>query len=785
MYGVIPIKVIDPDTIIKPRISAPDVFIPDESAVVQVKEENGRPMTYTLAIVDEGLLDLTGFKTPDPWEHFYTREALGVKTWDLFDFVAGAYGGTLEKMLAVGGDSAQTKREEQKANRFPPMVRFLGPFDLKKGEIKSHEIDIPQYVGSVRIMVVAGYEKSFGFDQKTSFVRKPLMVLGTLPRVLGPEEEVELPVSVFALEKDVKNVSVSVTCGNDLLSVDGPSVKDISFSEPGDDVVYFRLRAGTGLGVASVMIKATSNGEEAGQSIELDIRMPGAPVAEITDGIINPNETWEQDIAFIGMEGTNQALLEVSRIPPLNLGSRVQFLIQYPHGCVEQVTSSVFPQVYLDRLVELSRDKEDEIQRNIKAGIERLRYFQTAEGGFAYWPGSGDADEWASTYAGHFLIEAQKAGYLVPSDMLDQWKRFQRDRARSWVTGTTARSELIQAYRLYSLSLANASELGAMNRLREMRDNSTASRWMLSAAYQLAGQGEAALELTKSAGLNVEEYRELSNTYGSDLRDRAMILEALSLMGRMEEAGPLAQEISKELGSGKWLSTQTTAYSLIAMARYAGITKDVKEMRFDFTWGGGKKDSIASQTPVYQEVLDTGEKTSGKIKILNKGESVIYPRVIVHGVPPLGSEKSAENGLKISVRYMKVDGEPIDPVSLDQGTDFVAEVSVQNTGRRGIYEEVALTHLFPSGWEIHNTRMDLTGDTKTREFDYQDIRDDRIYTYFDIRQAGEKRFRVLLNASYLGKFYLPMIHAEAMYDEDINALVPGQWITIKRPGIDQ
>lgn len=783
MYGVIPVKVTDPDTKISPVISAPDVLVPEDTALIEVKEETGMAMTYTLAIVDEGLLDITRFRTPDPWGYFYRREALGVKTWDLFDFVAGAYGGTLERMLAVGGDDAADKMEDKKANRFPPMVRFLGPFDLEPGKTNTHEVDIPQYVGSVRIMAVAGKGRAFGFDYRTAFVRKPLMVLGTLPRVLGPEEEVELPVSVFALEENIKDVSVSVIC-SDLLSVEGASTKQISFSEPGDDMVSFRFKAGNKTGIATVKLTAEGNGEKAEQSIELDIRNPGAKVADIYGDAITPNESWQQDIVFPGTAGTNEVLLEVSRIPPLNLGKRLGFLISYPHGCVEQTTSSVFPQLYLNKLVELSPAKGDEIQHNIKAGIERLRMFQTFDGGFSYWPGSGQTDDWASNYAGHFLVEAERAGYYVPPNMLEQWKKYQRKRARVGTRETFTKSELNQAYRLYTLALANAPELGAMNRLRERNDIPVTARWRLAAAYQLAGQSEAARDLTKGAKIEVKPYRELSNTYGSDMRDKAMILESLSLMNWMREAAPLISEISDELSSNKWLSTQTTAYSLIAMARYAGVTGDKKEMMFDFSWNRSKTVSISSSSLITQMELPVEDMVSGKIVIENRSETIIHPRVIVHGTPPIGEEKSVSNGITMDVNYFDLKGYEIDPARLDQGTDFIAEVSLRNVGGSGVYEEVALTNIFPSGWEIHNERMNTEGPMSSQEFDYQDIRDDRVYTYFDIKPGYQKRFRVQLNASYLGRFYLPMIRVEAMYDETINARIKGRWITVERPGVE-
>ena len=204
---------VNPQTRLQPVLEVPEVMAPLAASTVTVREATGRPMAYTLAVVDEGLLGLTRFETPNPWDHFYAREALAVRTWDLYDDVLGAYGAAMERMLAIGGDEAAVSAQGRRANRFPPMVRFLGPFRLAAKAAGTHRIEIPQYVGAVRVMVVAGRDGAFGAAEKSAFVRRPLMLLATLPRVLGPEESVALPVSVFALEPKVKDVAL---VGHDL-----------------------------------------------------------------------------------------------------------------------------------------------------------------------------------------------------------------------------------------------------------------------------------------------------------------------------------------------------------------------------------------------------------------------------------------------------------------------------------------------------------------------------------------------------------------------------------------
>jgi uncharacterized protein YfaS (alpha-2-macroglobulin family) len=788
MYGVIPIKVVDPETRLSPTLECADVFKPEEIARLTVREQSGRAMTYTVAIVDEGLLGLTRFATPDPWDHFFRREALGVKTWDLYDQVAGAYGATLDRILSIGGDEEGGESGQKRANRFPPMVRFLGPFELKKGKKAVHEVDIPQYLGAVRVMVVGGQDGAFGSTDKSVFVRKPLMALGTLPRVLGPDEQVKLPVSVFVMEDKVKNVTVEVRSRGPI-EVAGAAQKKLTFSEPGDELVGFDLVTQSVIGVATVEIEAWGGGERIVQTIEIDIRMPSLQVVDVIGAAVAAGKSWSTTATAPGIAGTNQAQLEVSQVPPIDLGRRLEFLIRYPHGCVEQTTSSVFPQLYLKQLIKLSPDTEAKIEENVRAGIERLKTFQTSDGGFAYWPlatggiwvDNNRADEWGSSYAGHFLLEAKRAGYLVPAGILDQWQSYQRGRASSWVVGGN-RSELNQAYRLYTLALAGAADLGAMNRLRESHEVSVPARWRLAASYQLAGQPETAETLTRNLPMAIKPYRELSGTYGSDVRDKAMVLETLLLMDRPDQAKPLADDISAALSDKRWMSTQTTAYALIAMARLAGLGSDDDQMSFSYSWAGSDTERVTGDLPLLTITLPIGDETQVPIKLDNTGRGMIFPRLVLSGVPPVGFEQPAANDMTIDVQYQTLDGGQLDPSIIEQGTDFKVLVSVQNTGKRGAYEEIALSHLFASGWEIHNQRLDPSGHLSAADVDFQDIRDDRIYTYFDLQPGETKQIEVSLNASYVGRFYQPLIEVEAMYDATINAREVGRWVRVVKPG---
>jgi uncharacterized protein YfaS (alpha-2-macroglobulin family) len=779
LYGVIPLMVEDPKTRLYPVISSPDVIHPNEPFTIHVSEQNGEEMSYTLAIVDDGLLDLTHFKTPNPWDHFFKRQALGIRTWDVYNFVMGAYGGKIEQIFAIGGDEeAPQSTTDAKANRFKPIVKFAGPFTLKAGKKAAHQFTLNDYVGSVRTMVIAGTAHAYGAAEKTMPVRSPLMVQATLPRVVGPNETVLLPVTIFAMEDHVKNVKVELLT-NDIFEVLGEPVSNITFHKPGDNMAYFEIRTKKKLGYGNVKIKATSGNEKAESVTEIEVRASNPAVVTSEEKIISGNQSATLTLNLPGMEGTNTAEVEVSSIPPLNLGERLNYLLTYPHGCLEQTTSGAFPQLYLADVIDLSEAKKKQAENNIKSALNRLKFFITVYGNFSYWPGGmGYSCDWTNNYAGHFMIEAERKGYHVPEAMKANWIAAQQKAAKEWLPETNSRykisqSDFVQAYRLYVLALAKKPELGAMNRLKERNAISQQAKWMLAGAYLLAGQPETAKNIIYNLPISVAAYDGASETYGSHTRDEAIILELLTLLNDKENAFLLAKRISETLNSHTWMSTQTTAYCLLGLSKYAITTKG--ELNFSYTGKNRKAAQVKSEKTVWSADLEAQTGTQTSVKVDNHSASVIFVRLSAKGFPEASKEAAAQNNLRLSVRYFDADGNAVNVKNLKQGTDFSAEVQVTNPGMRGHYTNMALTQIFPSGWEITENR--LSDEQKNSGVTYMDIRDDRILAYFDL--ANTLVIRVKLHAAYKGTFYLPAVACEAMYDHSISANTTGQWVTVE------
>lgn len=779
MYGVIPIRIEDKNSVLKPVIQMPDLIEPETNSYISVKEANNKNMTYVIALVDEGLLDITHFKTPDPHAAFFAKEALGVKSWDVYDDVIGAWGTEFARMLTIGGDEeAGMQTKTRKANRFKPVVKFMGPFQLKGGTA-THRFKLPQYMGSIRAMIVASGDNGYGNAQKEIKVKKPLMIQATLPRVLGPMEEINIPVNVFVTEPGIKDVEISLE-SNDKMEAAGK--QHVRFSQTGEQLVYFKAKVKDLTGIGKIKIKATSGKNIDVSEIEFDIRNANSPITSITPAVLNAGASFSQTIEMIGKDNQSKAVIEISSIPAINLQKRLSFLIDYPHGCIEQITSTAFPQLFLNQLIYLNEKSKINVDGNIRSSIQRIANYQTVDGGFSYWPGGNIADEWGTSYAGHYLLSALSKGYNVSASLMQQWKQYQRQKSLNWNVTEQPRigSDLSQAYRLYLLALAKSPELGAMNRLKEYKFLSARAKWRLAAAYQLAGQTQTALNLISGLPANFSNDSHPGITYGSELRDEAMVLETLALLNRKREAQILLQSVAAKLAQDQWYSTQTTAYALLAIAKYAGQNPTGEKIKVSGQIQA-KKLEINSKFPVSQTLVDF-QNGKATIKLTNNGNNVLYIRIINEGIPVATKPAPIANHpeiLQVKVEYLSLQGQPLDIAKLKQGMDFVSKVTIKNPGKRGDYDHLVLSQIFPGGWEILNTRLyNIEGAFKSSPYDYLDIKDDKVYYYFGLHPNQSATYYVQLNAAYIGKYFWPGVYCEAMYDNSINGGLAGKWVEV-------
>jgi len=401
-----------------------------------------------------------------------------------------------------------------------------------------------------------------------------------------------------------------------------------------------------------------------------------------------------------------------------------------------------------------------------------LNGFQLVNGGFSYWQGNNTPDDWSTSYVGHFMLEAEKKGYVLPLVFKQKWIQYQQQAAKQWRFANTYRNDIAQAYRLYTLALAGKADMSSMNRLRETVGISNEAKIRLAACYALAGQktiGQNMLNLSQIVS------KEKTNHYfGSLERNQAMALETLILLGQKGKALQMAEKIAKSLASNEWMSTQTTAYCLVAMSKF-GVQNNPKGMQIILTTKGKSQDLNTNKSIIQQKLaLSNGQN---QITVQNKESNALFVRILTSGVLPVGQEKAMQSKINASVIYKSRNNQILDVSKITQSTTFYAEITLKNETSESV-ENIALTQILPSGFEIVNARYTDFGGESQNKADHIDIRDDRSNFYFSMKPQEVKVFKVVINASYLGTYYLPGLQAEAMYDHTFVARTKGQWIEI-------
>ena len=732
MYGVQRILVDNPDSKLEPVVSLPKVIRPEEKFTVKVSEKSGKPMTYTLAIVDEGLLDLTAFKTPDPWSQMYKPEALGVKTWDLFDSVIGARNGKFASVAAIGGDE-EAMVSARKDNRFNPVVLYVAPRTLNKGTDKL-ELQLPMYVGSVRVMVIAGHDGAYGSTDSTVPVQSPLMVIPTLPRALGSNEEVTLPVNVFAMDQDLKEATVEVKVEGPVALV-GASSQKVAFESTGDKLIHFALKAAEGEGVARITVNAKGGGHKTSETVALTVSNPNPEVTKVQKFML------AKGASATVSEGS---LLQLAGFPALDAHQMFADMKNYQYNCSEQLSAKGL--TYLHLLPMLSEKDAAEAKELIPSVISALYARQNSDGGFSYW-GGGSSSTWVSSMAGQFLSEASKAGFKVENGVLKAWKGYQDKMSKAFrIAGNSVFSNLDQAYRLYSQVVAGVDASAGLNRLREASGLDERTKWMIAAAYALSGKQQTATAVLEGIGKNFAEYEPDVLTYGGSFRDRMVALDALALCGRTADALALAQESLPERG----LCTQESAFAAIA---YGHLLSKIPTQAIKASVAG--KDVVSTASVLTKTVAET-------CPVINNSDGPLY--LTASKTYREAVAKPLSNGLGVEVKYTDADGATVNPASLQQGTRFQAVVKVTNLTALAL-DNLSLSFGIPSGWEIVNDRMAGAGE---EGYDHKDIRDLRVDWFFGLPAGRFKTFTVQLRAAYEGTYVLPATVASAMYKPAVN-----------------
>ena len=759
LYGVLPVSIENEVSRIKPMLVVDGDFESNKKGSFKVKEQDGKGMAFTVAVVDEGLLGLTGFRQANPWNYFYKKEASSLASFDMFNSISGAFGGRIESLLAIGGgDDEDAGEGSKKAERFKSVAMLLGPYEIGAKEEKTIEFEMPQYVGAVRLMLVGKKGEAYGVEEKTVPVTSSLIVLPTFPRVIGVGEEMEVPVAVFNGKKNAVSVKVALK-GDGAINIKEEKTVDVGAAS--EEVIKFSIKAEKKGSTTFNVEGVANNGDKNNSVISLDTVLKGAPYFKSMSFLLDGGKEEDINIELPGEVDTRELILELSRLPSLALEQRLSYLNSYHSYCLEQLVSKGFSQLYLPMFLELENDMAEARKKVIKDILEILPSYQTSNGGFSYWPSGREPSLWASIHAGHFMSEAKKMGFTVDDSLYTKFLDYSLDLAKTWSVGYKNDPD-IQAYRLYILALAGRGELQAMNKLKGVADLSSLAKSLLAASYAVIGKKDVGKGIARDVNLNFSYNSRGLKNYGSTVRDVAMQLHAYTLLEvRNKEVDNCIVALANESSSNSYLSTDEIAWLLIALAPYYNNKKSSTILCDVFT--KGEKQAIDLNLTNKIVRLKVGSDVLQEVRVANKSGELVYVSLTAKSILNPKDEKSESVGnLGLAIKYTDLAGKILDPHNIRQGERFLVQIEAKNNANMRM-SDLILNYPIPTGWELKNERMD-DEEASTGNYEYQDIRDTNIYTYFSLASDETKTFKFEGVAVYEGKYNIPALVLESMYD---------------------
>ncbi|MBC7448329.1 MAG: alpha-2-macroglobulin family protein, partial [Hymenobacteraceae bacterium] len=743
----------------------------------------------TIAVVDEGILQIKDFQTPDPYGYFYQRRALEVLGYDLYPFLfpertVGAMG------AAVGGDAYDLARRVN-----PLTSKRVRLVSLWSGELKADgggnarfTARIPQFSGALRVMVVAWRADGFGSAEQEVKVADPVVISAALPRFLSPRDTVDVPVTLTNTTAGAATASATLKVSGPLRIVGAPTATT-TIKPNAEAQVRFRVVAPAGIGSGTVEVAVQALGETFRDRTELPIRPAAALTSFAASGTIQGGTT--QTLDFSGtafLPGTLRTRLTVGRSPLARFADDLRYLIQYPYGCLEQTVSAAFPQLYYADLARALGQAPGQAGAqatrfnptwHVQEAIRKLEAMQQPDGSLSYWPGGTETNWWASAYAAHFLTEAQKAGQPVNRAMLDKLLAYLTAQTRP---RPTARETVLDAqgrpvprviakreavYSLYVLALNQQADAAALNYYKANLPLLAAdSRYLLAAALQISGNTPAARAVVPAAFSTTGEaaQRNLSGDFASPTRDEALGLLALLDAAPDHPTIPaLARRLSQQLAGPRWYSTQERAFALLALGRQA--RRDAGSTVTASLVQGARQLGAFNGPPLTIDKALSGQP----VLVKTAGKGLLYFTTETEGIPLNGrAVPLVDENLLVRRELLTRAGAawPADHV-FRQGELVVVKLTLQSPATVPAVPNVALTDLLPAGLEIENPRLgaqrELEWAKSTFEPEYLDVRDDRL-SLFTTATPEAKVYYYLARAVSAGTYAHAPVTAAAMYD---------------------
>jgi len=777
-HGFIPLKAKDKKHIMPVVIKAPERCRSNSKQTICISTAPEKNVEVTIAVVDEGILQLKNTQSADPYEFFFRKKALEVSSYDIYPNLLPE----LSKS-SMGGDGYDSeKRVNPLSNRRVNLMAYWSGILKTDSDGKAcYTINIPSFSGDLRIMAVAYKEDAFGSAQANMKVADPLVIYTSLPRFLSPGDTVLIPVNITNTTGKATSSEVKLNLSGPLKLV-GSNVLKINLASNQESKTYFKAVASLTTGEVSVSTQVTGLNETFKEQNFITVR-PAASLVKLSgSGQVSGGKAASFGIANTFISGSSKGKLVVSTSPLVQFSDNLDELIGYPHGCVEQTVSKAFPQLYVKDLIKNfnqgNRSPENP-DFNIQEAIRKLAGMQLNNGGISYWPGGYQENWWGTVYAAHFLYEAKRAGFQVDQDMLEKIYGYLSMKLKSKSTedlyyyeanGTykvrnIAAKEIF--YSLFVLAQAGHQDVSMMNYYKSnLSSLAIDSKYLLASTYRLLGDIGSFNTILPKGFDNEKSNNSLSGNFYSYTRDMAISLSMLvDTDPNNSQIGMLAKHLSEQLKTKKYLNTQEMAFSFIALGKIAQkanqstITASIKangQVIGNYTKGNAvfSKDVLGKN-----------------IEIQTSGSGNLYYFWEAQGLPINGEVKEEDSYLNIRKAFFDRNGNQISKMNFKQNDLIVVRLTLTTEDQSSV-SNVVITDILPAGFEIENPRLSAQSDMpwikNSSVPEHFDIRDDRINLYTSAEKQT-KYFYYIVRAVSKGQFKMGPASADAMYNGEYHS----------------
>ncbi|MDP2333787.1 MAG: alpha-2-macroglobulin [Reyranella sp.] len=748
------------------QIAAPEKVTPRQRIEVPVRVANlkGEEAFITLAAVDEGILQLTRFRTPNPAEFYFGKRQLGVAMRDDYGRLLDGRADDLGRIRS-GGDSGDIGGLDIVPTR--TVALFSGPVKLDdKGEARI-ALDIPDFIGQLRLMAVAYSKSRVGSAEHRLFVRDAVTADVVLPRFLAPADHGRVALSLHNVEGQAGDYRVTMEATG-AVALERPVAETRRLAANQRELLSWSLRAGDpGFGKVTVSVAGPGN-FAVKREWNIQVRAAQTPSAIDTVAQLDPGRelALDRNVTAPFAPGTTVVSVALSRTPGIDVPALLRALDKYPYGCLEQTTSRALPLLYYNDVALLGYGPSDpRIGDRVQDAVYRIVDMQISDGSFGMWgPFGNSAAEWLQAYALDFLLRARDQQMAVPAASLQ--------RGLTWLNRTVDRlSPNAQAYAWYVLAKAGLADPGRVRYFQDTKGSEIKGglAWaQLAAALNQVGEPGRARLAFGLARQRIDE-RDPNDYYGSPLRNRAALLTLASEAGGREGVTQVVASVRERLTARiDETTTQEQAWLVLAARALAGGG--------DFAYSVDGEPRKSTTEPVVinpdQATIDRG------LRVRNDGERAVWMQVTARGVPhePL---PAGANGFSVTRRHLTLGGEPADLAQVRQNDRLI--VSVRGRNLEGGYHEVALLDLLPAGFEIEAVLNEET----VKSFPFlskltipriAEARDDRFFASFDLGDRPyrtwwdeTRRFGHSYHLAYIvravtpGTFTLPAVNVSDMY----------------------